>query len=312
MKVLVTGGCGFIGSHLCDFLVKNKMEVVILDDLSTGSLSNLATFDELTLINANILDESARKEALQGVGIVFHLAAKTSVVESIKDPETTHEINLRGTWLIAEDAIKAGVKRMVFASSAAIYGDQRQSVLDEYLVPNPLSPYGASKAASENCLCALASCSQMDAVSLRFFNVYGPRQQPWSPYAGVIPKFVLRLLKGQPPIIRGDGEQTRDFVYVADIVRALTSVAGRKDRFSGETYNVGSGKATSVNTLVKTLSNLIGVDKDPLYEEGCQGEVRHSLADISCLMLKVGVMPKTKLEDGLKDTIAWIATNQGL
>ncbi|HIQ02466.1 MAG TPA: SDR family NAD(P)-dependent oxidoreductase, partial [Anaerolineales bacterium] len=251
---LVTGGAGFIGSHLVEALVARGERARVLDDFSTGRWENLAAVTgQVEVIEGDVRDRAAAARAVDGVEVVIHLAAIPSVQASVEDPQRVMAVNCTGTLNLLEAARAAGVRRFVFASSAAVYGDQTDLPLREDLPPDPLSPYAASKAAGEALCRAYFASYGLPTVVLRFFNVYGPRQDPRSPYSGVISIFVERMRQGLPPVIYGDGEQTRDFVYVGDVVEAVVRAAEREEAV-GEVFNIAGGRQTSVLELVKVLN----------------------------------------------------------
>ncbi|MEZ8220521.1 UDP-glucose 4-epimerase [Candidatus Fervidibacteria bacterium JGI MDM2 JNZ-1-D12] len=308
VSVLVTGGAGFIGSHLVDKLVQLGAKVRVLDDFSTGRRENIAHLlerGEIELIEGSLTDLQTVKRAVEGVEFVFHQGAIPSVVRSVEDPLTTHQVNTTGTLLLLLAARDASVRRVVFASSSSVYGDTPTLPKREDMTPNPKSPYALSKLVGEH-LCRLFwELYGLETVSLRYFNIFGPRQDPTSQYAAVIPRFITALLRGEPPTIYGDGEQTRDFTFVENCVQA-NLLAARTEGVAGEVFNVGAGKQTSVNELFRLIRSLIGVDHiEPIYEPPRPGDVRHSLADITKAQKLLGYQPVVSLEEGLKQTISW-------
>lgn len=300
---LVTGGAGFIGSHLVDGLLARGWRVRVLDDLSSGHEENLAAArDRIELLRGDIRDTGALSRAVPGADVVFHQAAIASVPRSVEEPFETHDVNLNGTVRLLEVARDMGVRRVVFAASAAAYGEGGQLPKREEMAAAPASPYALQKYAGE-CYCSLFSRFHgLETVSLRYFNVYGPRQSPSSAYASVIPLFVAACERREGARINGDGEQTRDFVFVGDVVQA-NLLAADAAGVSGTTMNVASGRSTSVNELLETIQEVTGVRVPPKHSEARPGDVRHSRADISRARRQLGFEPKTTLLEGLRDTV---------
>jgi len=301
MKVLVTGGAGFIGSHLVDGLIARGHSVTVLDDLSSGTMDNLKTHkgkSTFQFIQGDIRDAGAVKRALAGVDAVIHEAAMISVPLSIKNPEFARSVNVDGTLALLKASLGHGVKRFVFASSCAVYGEQAELPISEDAPLQPLSPYASSKLAAEkNCL-AFHERDGLDTVCLRYFNVYGPRQT-FGEYAGVMMKFLERLRSDQQPIIYGDGEQTRDFIFVGDVAEATLLALERKG-VAGEVINIGTGEATSINKLCEVFLRLVGKSElKPIYEVPRSGDIKHSLADITKAKKILSFKPKTSLEEGV-------------
>ena len=302
---LVTGGAGFIGSNIVERLLKEGHKVRVLDNFSTGRRENIAhLLDKIELIEGDIRNLDTCRKAVEGVDFVLHQAALPSVQRSIEDPLTTFQVNALGTLNILIASKEAGVKRLVYASSSSVYGDNPQLPKREDMQPLPLSPYAVSKLAGENLCRAFHKCYGLSVVALRYFNVFGPRQDPKSPYSAVIPRFLSSLLNGKRPIIYGDGEQTRDFTYVENVVEA-NILACFKEGIDGEVFNIAYGKATSVNELFRILKALTGRNLEPIYEPPRPAEVRHSFADISKAMEKLDYRPAIDLEDGLERTISY-------
>ena len=296
---LVTGGAGFIGSHLVEALVARGHPVRVLDNFSTGRWENLAAVrDRIEVVEGDIRDPRAVRQAMDGVEVVAHLAAIVSVERSLQDPQETTEVNTGGTLHLLEAARRAGVQRFLFASSAAIYGDHSQLPLQEELPPHPLSPYAASKVAGEALCQSYRAAYGLSTVVLRFFNIYGPRQDPQSPYSGVISIFVGRMRQGLPPVIYGDGQQTRDFVYVEDVVAALIR-AGEQDGADGAVLNVARGEETSVLQLVALLNQALGTRLEPMFAPARAGEVRRSAGDPHRAQAVLGWQPTVGLTEGL-------------
>jgi len=301
MRVLVTGGAGFIGSHLVDVLLIKGHSVTVLDDFSNGTKENLTHLQKknLKVIKGDIRNASALKKALQDVDAVAHLAAMISVPLSIEKPALAHEVNVGGTLSLLKASLEKGVERFVCASSCAIYGDARKLPIGEKTTPKPLSPYAQSKLDAENSCRAFYEANGFPAVSLRYFNVYGPRQSGGE-YAGVMLKFLERLRSGQPPVIYGDGSQTRDFVYVEDVAEA-TRLALERSNVEGEAINVGTMKRTSIKKLCEMFVKLSGrADSKPKHETARPGDIKHSQADISKAKKILGFRPKVSIEKGVK------------
>lgn len=302
---LVTGGAGFIGSHLAAALVGEGRRVRVLDDFSTGRRANLAEIaDRVELIEASICDGERVRRAMRGVEVVYHLAARASVPRSVEQPWETNEVNVCGTLNLLLAARDAGVKRFIYSSSSSAYGESDKLPKSESDLPAPLSPYAASKLAGEHYCACFARVYGMQTVSLRYFNVFGPRQDPDSPYAAVIPAFVSRMLAGRPPIIFGDGEQTRDFCFIENVVLA-NRLAAEAPQAAGQTLNIACGERISLNQIVGVLNELLGTDLAPEYREPRPGDVRHSLADISEARRVIGYEPRVRFREGLRRTLEW-------
>jgi UDP-glucose 4-epimerase len=300
MKVLVTGGAGFIGSHIVDALVARGDTVVVLDDLSTGRRANLAAVaGDVRLDVGSVADLDAVRRAAEGCEVVFHMAAVASVQRTVEAPIDTSAVNLGGTLNVLEAARAAGARRVVFAGSAAAYGDNPALPLRESETPRPLSPYAIEKLASEQYMRVWSQLYGLETVTLRFFNVFGPRQDPSSPYSGVISIFVDRLMAGRPAAIYGDGRQTRDFVYVADVVRA-NLLAASVPEANGRTFNVARGEETTVRELYDTLRRIVGRGPEPVFAEPRAGDIRHSRADIGAARQSLGFAPEHTVEEGLR------------
>jgi UDP-glucose 4-epimerase len=306
---LVTGGAGFIGSHLVRALLADGHRVRVLDDLSTGYRHNLAEVEAgIELIVGDIRDLSTVRRCMQGVEAVFHLAACASVPRSVADPQRAHEVNATGTLTLLLAARDAGIRRFIYSASSSAYGDTPALPKHEDLAPQPLSPYAASKLAGEHYCRCFAVCYGMQTVSLRYFNVFGPRQDPASPYAAAIPAFVSRMLRGQRPIIYGDGEQSRDFCHVDNVVHAnLLALAASELR--GEVVNIACGQRISLNEIIRLLNRLLGTDLEPEYQPPRVGDVRHSLADLTAARRLLGYEPKVFFEEGLSRSIDWYRQN---
>ncbi|MFG0316601.1 MAG: NAD-dependent epimerase/dehydratase family protein [Planctomycetota bacterium JB042] len=305
-RALVTGGAGFIGSHLCEALVAAGYSVRVLDDFSGGDAANLAAVEgSVEVIRGDCRREDDARNAVEGCDVVFHEAALPSVQRSVEDPALSHSINLDATLTMLRAAVAAKVGRFVFAGSSSAYGESEELPKRETLAPEPLSPYAAQKLASEAYCRAFARCFDLHTVVLRYFNVYGPRQDPSSPYSGVISLFVTSLLDGRAPTIYGDGEQTRDFVYVDDVARANLAAA-TADVPRGSVINVAGGRRVSVNELFRTVRAQVGgaaAGLEPTYAPPRTGDVRHSLADLSRARRGLGWEPEVPLDAGIAETV---------
>jgi len=311
-RYLVTGGAGFIGSHLVEALVERGERVRVLDDFSTGRRENLAAVaDRIELIEGDVADADTVERATSEGDVVLHLAAIASVQASLEAPQRAHRVNAGGTLNVLEAARRTrvragqaggGVRRVVFASSTALYGDHVALPLQEELPPRPLSPYAASKAAGEMYCAAFHASYGVPTVAMRFFNVYGPRQDPTSPYSGVVSIFAARMTCGKRPVIYGDGRQTRDFVYVADVVRALL-LACEREAAIGAVFNVAGGKQTSVLELAATLNQVLGTSLAPTFAPARAGEVRFSEGDTRRAQEALGWKATVSLREGLTGLI---------
>ncbi|MCR4432918.1 MAG: SDR family oxidoreductase [Caldiserica bacterium] len=303
---LVTGGAGFIGSHLVELLLASGHRVKVLDDLSTGSLKNLeALQDKIEFYKGDIRYPEKVAEAFSDLDGVFHLAAISSVERSLLEPEITREVNVRGTLQVLLASKKHRVKRVVFISSASVYGNPETFPISEEQEPRPLSPYGATKVAGEAHTSAFFNLGFLETVSLRLFNIYGPRQDPASPYSGVISKFLEAAVSGREPVLFGDGKQTRDFLYVEDACRAML-IAMEKEEAAGQVFNIASGKETSITDLGKIIFSLMGKDFEPEKKPERPGDIRRSLASIEKAERILGWRPQVSLEEGLKKTLEWV------
>lgn len=304
MRYVVTGGAGFIGSHLAEELVSCGHEVTVIDDLSSGSTENVGNLTgnpRFRFVRGSVLDAGLLKREFEGSDGVFHQAAYVSVPGSITDPARSHEVTLTGTLAVLVAAREAGVRKVVHASSAAVYGNLPGVPKREDMPLDPLSPYAVAKCAGEYYCRVFSLLYGLKTVSLRYFNVYGERQDPHSDYAAVIPRFIANLRTGNPPTIYGDGEQTRDFVYVRDVSRA--NVRAMEGGAEG-VFNIGSGRGTRILELAEILISLTGYRGRPVHGPGRPGEVRHSVADISRARECLGWEPAHTLEEGLSRTLA--------
>ena len=305
MKYLITGGAGFIGSHLAEKLSPNH-EVVILDDFSSGSKQNLRWAERkrnVSLVTGSVTDASLVCSCAAGCDGIFHQAAIASVPASVRDPVGTHEVNCTGTVQVLEAARKTGTKSVVMASSAAVYGDAPALPKTESMVPEPKSPYAIHKCTGEYYGQVYASLYGVKTVSLRYFNVYGPRQNPSSPYSGVISRFASDALQGTPLTIFGDGTQTRDFVYVADVVNA--NIRAMESDAQG-VFNIGTGLETDLLTLGEMIQSCTGNSPAVTFEPAREGDILHSCADIAKAESAFGFVPEYSLQKGLEETLMWI------
>ncbi len=305
---LVTGGAGFIGSHLADRLLAEGHTVRVVDDLSSGREENLAASRDhpgLTLIRGDITDPDLARRAVAGVENVFHQAAIPSVPRSVDDPEASHHANATGTLRLLLEARDAGVKRFIYASSSSVYGDTPVLPKVESMPVQPLSPYAISKLAAEAYAQAFHRLYGLPTVGLRYFNVFGPRQDPESQYAAVVPRFVTAIAAGRPPVVFGDGQQTRDFTYVDNAVEANVRASLCGPEAFGGTFNVACGERTSLLDLVNRINAIMGTRCAPRHDPPRPGDVRDSLADISAARDLLGYRPRVGLDEGLARTVAW-------
>jgi UDP-glucose 4-epimerase len=301
-KVVVTGGAGFIGSNLAAELLK-RSRVTVIDDLSTGHLENLGEIlDGVEFIKGSVTDLQLLRSAFADARAIFHQAAVPSVQRSVDNPLASNRANLDGTLNVLVAARDCGAEKVIYASSSSVYGDTPTLPKREDMIPNPKSPYAVSKLAGEYYARVFSELYGLKAVSLRYFNVFGPRQDPRSEYAAVIPRFISRLLEGRPPIIFGDGEQTRDFTFVKDVVAA--NVLAMEDDVEG-VFNIASGRRTSLNELAARLTAILGLNLGPIYDAPRPGDIRDSLADISAARERLGYEPEFDLETGLEETVRW-------
>jgi nucleoside-diphosphate-sugar epimerase len=304
-KYLVTGGAGFIGSNIVEELVRRKQKVVVLDSFITGKKENLAPFKgKITVIKGDIRDAKALARAMKGVGYVIHQAALRSVPRSVDDPFTTNEINVFGTLNVLVAAKKAGVRRVVYASSSSAYGDVKRFPQVETDYPSPISPYGVSKLAAENYCVTFAKTFGLETVSLRYFNVFGPRQNPESKYSAVVPAFLFAMAKGKQPIVEWDGKQARDFTYVGNVVQANLK-ACKVPGISGEVFNIACGESVSVLDIVHNLNKILGTKIKPKYAPKRRGDVRTTYADTRKMKNLLGLKKAVRFEEGLKRTAEW-------
>ena len=303
--VLVTGGAGFIGSHLGEVLGGLGARVVVIDDLSGGSVENFAGFKNVEFVQGTILDRDLLRRSMDGCQYVFHQAALGSVPRSVEEPRLYCDVNITGTLNVLESAREAKVRRVMFAASSSAYGENPVPWI-ETLPPLPKSPYAATKLADEGLLRAYANSYGLDTVSLRYFNIFGPRQNANSAYAAVIAAFAKALLGGQRPVIYGDGEQSRDFTYVANVVHANLLAARRTTPILGEVINVGCGARISVNELAVQMARMLGrEDLAAVHQPERVGDIKHSFADIALAQEVLGYQPVVAFEPGLEKTVSW-------
>jgi nucleoside-diphosphate-sugar epimerase len=302
---LVTGGAGFIGSHICERLLASGHRVRILDNFSTGKEENLR-FDagEPELIDGDIRDVDTVREAVEGAEIVFHEAALGSVSRSVDDPVSTHDINITGTLNVLLAARDSGVRRVVYASSSSVYGDTAVLPKTEDIRPGPLSPYALSKLAAEHYCLVFHHVYGLQTVALRYFNIFGPRQDPQSDYAAVIPKFATAVIAGQSPVIYGDGRQSRDFTYVENVVEA-NLLASEAPEAAGKYFNVACGGRYDLLELLDGIKKIVGSNIEPLFEAARAGDVRNSQASIDAAKQYLGYNVVVDFEDGLRKTVNW-------
>ena len=306
-RYVVTGGAGFIGSSLVRAILDSgEARVTVIDNLLTGHEKNLTEVaGSVDLLKVDIRDYEAVRQALQGSDTVFHLAAIPSVPRSIKDPVPSHECNIDGTFNVFQAAKLSGVRRVVYAASSSAYGDTEVLPKEESMTPRPKSPYALQKLVGEYYANIFNSCFELETVALRFFNVYGPRQDPNSPYSGVLSIFMRCILERNAPTIHGDGEQSRDFTYVEDVVGLLLKASKAGPQAFGKVYNAGNGNRYTLNQVWRTLCDLTGVHIAPQYGASRAGDVRDSQADTTAAMRDLGHEPRFSLEEGLRRTFAW-------
>ena len=306
LPVCVTGGAGFIGSHIVAALVDLGARVRVLDNFVQGRRENLALYhDRIELIEGDLRDAAVCERAIGDAAVVLHLAALGSVPQSVERPAEYHEVNATGTLQLLETARRRGVRRVVFSASSSAYGNLPSLPKVESMCPVPESPYAVAKLAGEHWITAYALCYGLEGVSLRYFNIFGPRQRPDSPYAAVIPAFASALLEGRKPVIYGDGEQTRDFTHVSNVVRANLLAGVSATPLKGEVLNIGCGTRYSVLQLLQTMADLLGAPADAEHRPTRAGEVRDSQASIEAARTLIGYEPLVSFEEGLADTMRW-------
>jgi len=305
MNVLVTGGAGFIGSHCVEDLLTRGFRVRVLDNLSTGKIENIqGLMDRIEFIEADLENAAAARSAVEGMDYVVHLAAIPSVQFSIREPVKSHQSMLTATLSLFKAAVDyGGIRRIVQAVSAAAYGSSAELPKREDMKPDPLSPYAVAKLAQEYYGKVFYSIYDLQVISLRFFNVYGPRQDPASPYSGVISIFLDRMLDGKPPVVFGDGSQTRDFIHVSDVTAAVRQACLAIWPGRSEVINIGTGRQTSLNQLADTLNKILGTGLKPVFTPDRPGDVHHSLADITKAQKLLDFRPAVDLEEGLRSLV---------
>ncbi|MBS3063662.1 MAG: SDR family oxidoreductase [Candidatus Diapherotrites archaeon] len=307
-RVLVTGGAGFIGSHLVEGLLEKGFEVRVLDNLSTGSRQNLAAvMKQINFQSGDILNEDTLGRAMKGCAFVFHEAALRSVPESFKRPLEYNRVNVDGTYTVLKVAKENNVQRVVYAASSSAYGNAEKMPLGESLLPGPLSPYAVSKLGGELYCRMFYECLGLETVCLRYFNVFGERQDPSSQYSSVIPRFISSVLEGRSPVIYGDGMQSRDFTYVKNVVDANLTALRAGERACGEVFNVGQGNSIKVRELLDKVNALLGRSVKPEYQPLRPGDVLHTQADMAKTKRLLGFTPRHSFDVGLKQTVEWFA-----
>jgi nucleoside-diphosphate-sugar epimerase len=304
LKTLVTGGGGFIGSHLVDRLLSEGHDVRVLDNFATGKRENLlGVADQVELVEGDVQSYERAHTAVDGADVVFHQAALPSVPRSVQDPLTSNATNVTGTLNVLLAARDAGVRRVVFASSSSVYGANPELPKREDMATLPIAPYAVAKQAAESYCRSFTQVFGLETVALRYFNVFGPRQDPLSQYSAVVPNFITAALDGAEPVIFGDGEQSRDFTYIDNVVEANICAMGAEG-VAGSTFNVAAGERTSLNRLIELVAEITGRPLEPRYEAPRPGDVRHSEADVSRAERELGYRPIVSLEEGLSRTIA--------
>ena len=312
-RYLVTGVAGFIGRSIAQRLLSEGHSVRGIDNLSTGKRNNLHGLDHLDFIAADITDTDAITRACEGIDIVFHEAALASVPRSVSDPVPTNHANVTGTVEVLNASRKAGVRRIVYAGSSSAYGDSPTLPKREDMLPNPISPYAVSKLAGEHYMASFSRVYGLETVTLRYFNVFGPYQDPNSQYSGVLARFIPMMLRGEAPTIHGDGEQSRDFTFIDNVVHAnLLAVAAPAERVAGKAFNVATAARCTLNQTAEILKKLTGYNGHVYHGPARAGDVKHSLADISAAAEALGYEPKVSFEEGLKRTVEWYRKAESL
>ena len=308
-RYVVTGGAGFIGSHIVEELVRRSETVTVIDNFSTGKRENVKPFEGTAeIVDADISQAKNLAQILKGAEYVIHQAAIPSVPKSIIDPVKSHEANVNGTLQLLVACREAGVKRVVYASSSSLYGDSPTLPKHEGMMPNPLSPYGAQKLFGETYCQVFTKSYGLETVSLRYFNVFGPRQDATSQYSGVLALFIPAVLEGRRPTIYGDGEQSRDFTYVKNVVEA-NLLACKAPGVAGQFFNVACGDRITVNSMLHQINKITGKDISPVYADARAGDIKHSQADITRAKERLSYEPRVSFEEGLRNTIEWYREN---
>jgi UDP-glucose 4-epimerase len=315
LNALVTGGAGFIGSHLTERLVSEGgagVCVRVVDNLRTGKRENLkSVLGRIEFVEGDLLEAEVRERAVRDVEVVFHLADLPSVPNSVRRPVESHYQGVHTTLLLLDACRRRRMRRVIFASSSSVYGDDPELPKREEMLPQPLSPYAASKLASEAYLSAFAHCYDMETISLRYFNIFGPRQDPNSPYSGVIALYCLAFLSGRPFTLCGDGRQSRDFTYVANVAEANWLAARARGPFRGEAFNVACGRRQTLNRMIRALNQLTGQNRAPRRAPPRPGDVRHSQADLTRIAERLGYRPVVDFRRGLQLTLEWYRARRG-
>jgi UDP-glucose 4-epimerase len=304
MRVLVTGGAGFIGSHIVDALIARDHDVAVLDDLDTGFRENVNA--QARLVIGSVADEDLVRDTMQGCDVVFHQAAHKAVLRSVEHPLPTDTVNTHGTLTVLQAARDLGVRRVVHASSSSVYGGSAPRPTAEDAALRPRSPYAVSKLAAEEYCRVFAELYGLETVALRYFNVYGPRQRPDATYAAVIPLFIDALLNGRAPVVHDDGLQSRDFTYVSDVVAANIAAANAAAACAGHVYNVAGGAEYTLLDILRVLGELLGVEPHPQFTDARPGDVRHSRAEVGAAARDLGFRAVIGLDDGLRETVDWL------
>ncbi len=309
MNYLITGGAGFIGSNIARRLAGEGESVRIIDNFSTGKRKNIEDISSKTeLIDGDIRDTETVLKAVKDIDFIIHQAALPSVPRSVKDPITSNEVNVTGTLKLLNAAKDAEIKRFVYASSSSVYGDTPFLPKKEDMPPNPQSPYAVTKLTGEYYCAVFYKVYELPTVSLRYFNVFGPYQDPESQYAAVIPRFINAILNQNNPTVYGDGEQSRDFTFIENVVEA-NILSCKNDRASGKIFNIACGNRYTINKLIAEISAITGINANPVFIESRRGDIKHSLADISSAREAINYKPKVDFKDGLKKTVEWFRNN---
>ncbi len=308
-QYLVTGGAGFIGSHIVHRLVADGQKVRVLDNFSTGKRANLAAvINDVEVVEGDLRSIDDCLKACKGVEIIFHEGALPSVPKSVADPQSSHDVNINGTFNVLMAARDCGCRRVIYAASSSAYGDQLESPKRESMRPAPLSPYAVNKLVGEYYLRVFNECYGLETLSLRYFNVFGPRQDPKSQYAAAIPAFVTAILNDRPPTIYGDGEQTRDFTYIDNVVHG-NMLAAKAPKLSGEVINLACAESVTVNHTIDLINKLLGKEVKPIYTDVRPGDIKHSLSDITLARKLIGFEPVVSFDEGLRRAIEWYKEN---